>query len=175
MPTYLLPLALINFNFGSCIKSSMRSLKVALTIKCLSNFVAFAAADKSPYQVPKVCFDMDSFVIGVGTFTLVTMGNCPDQFEDLTLNKDRTEVEGIKGRLEMKGTGTFNFHVEDNEGAIHHIKIPISKFVADLKIRLLLPHHWAQEAQDKYPLPRGTRIEEVDDALLLTDTGPDIW
>jgi hypothetical protein len=38
-----------------------------------------------------------------------------------------------------------------------------------LKICLLLPQHWAQEAQDKYPLPRarGTRIDDNDKALLF--------
>jgi hypothetical protein len=36
-----------------------------------------------------------------------------------------------------------------------------------LKICLLSPHHWAQEAQDNYPFPRGSRIEDDDEALLL--------
>jgi hypothetical protein len=41
------------------------------------------------------------------------MGNRPDQFEDLKLHngKDDTEVEGIKGGLEIKGTGTFKFPI----------------------------------------------------------------
>jgi hypothetical protein len=85
----------------------------------------------------------------------------------LRKDEDGTKVEGIKGGLAIKGTGAFNFHIEDNEGAVHHIKIPNSKYIPDLKICLLFPHHWEQEAQDKYPLPRGTRIEEDDEALLL--------
>jgi hypothetical protein len=68
MPTYLLPLALIAFKVGCCIEDSMRPLKAALTIMRLPSLVVFGAADNSPYQVPRICFDTDSFVIGVNTF-----------------------------------------------------------------------------------------------------------
>ncbi len=46
------------------------------------------------------------------------MGNRLDQFEDLKLHKDKndTKVEGIKGGLAIKGTGTFKLHIEDDEG-----------------------------------------------------------
>ncbi len=169
MPTYLLPLALLTFKVGCHVKYSMRCLKASLTIKRLPNLVAFAAADNSPYQVPWICFDKDSFVIGINTYASVMMGNCPDQFKDLMLHKDKdnTEVEGIKGGLAIKGKGTFNFYIEDDKGAVHHIKIPNSKYVPELKICLLSAHQWTQEAQDKYPLPRGTRMEEDDEALIL--------
>ncbi len=85
----------------------MRPLKAALTIKRLPNLVA--TADNLPYQVPRIRFDMDSFVIGIDTFALVMMGNRPDQFEDLIPHKDKdnTEMEGTKGGLAIKGTGTF--------------------------------------------------------------------
>jgi hypothetical protein len=97
------------------------------------------------------------------------MGNHPDQFEDLKLHKDKddTEVEEIKGGLAIKGTGRFMLHINDDEGAVHLIKIPSSKNVPELKICLLSPHQWVQEAQDKYPLPRGMRMEEDDEALIL--------
>ncbi len=97
------------------------------------------------------------------------MGNRPDQYEDLKLpnGKDNTEVEGIKGGLEIKSTGRFKFHIKDNDGGVHLIKIPNSKYIPELKICLLLPHHWAQEAKDKYPLPKGTKMEEDDQALML--------
>jgi hypothetical protein len=95
------------------------------------------------------------------------MGNHPDQFEDLTLKKNGPKEEGIQGGLVIKGKGTFNFHIEDNEGAVYHIRIANSKNVPSLEICLQFPQHWVQEAQDKYPLPRETRIEDNDEALLL--------
>jgi hypothetical protein len=79
MPTYLLPLALIAFKVGCPVKYSMCCLKVALTIKCLTNLVVFVAAGNSPYQVPRICFDTNSFVNGIDIYALVTMGICPDQ------------------------------------------------------------------------------------------------
>jgi hypothetical protein len=142
-PTYLLPLALITFKVGCHVEHSLSCLRVALTIKRLPKLVAFAAATQLPYQVPRICFDTNSFVIGVDTLTSVTLGNHPNQFEEIKLHskKDEAEVEGIKGGLGIKGTGTFKFHIEDDKEGVHLIKIPNSKYVADLKMCLLAPHH----------------------------------
>jgi hypothetical protein len=128
----------------------MHCLKVALTIKCLPNLTAFATATNLPYQVPRFCFDTNSFVIGVSTYASITLGRCPDQFKDLKIHseKDNTEVERIKEGLSIKGTGTFKFHIKDDEGGVHLIKISNSKYAPNLKVCLLLPYHWAQEAKD---------------------------
>jgi hypothetical protein len=143
MLTYLLPLALISFKGGRHVEHSLRCLRAALNMhQCLPKIVAFAASTTLPYQVPSIRFDTDSFVIGVDTFASITLGNHPDQFENLKKHDD-TEVEGIKGGVGIKGTGTFKFHIKDNEGRVHLIKIPNSKYVPDLKVCLLLPHHWA--------------------------------
>ncbi len=87
----------------------MHRLKAALTIKRLPKLVTFAAATNLPYQVPRILFNTNSFIIGVNTYASITLGNCPDQFENLKLHgdKDDTEVEGIKGELDIKDTGTF--------------------------------------------------------------------
>ncbi len=47
------------------------------------------------------------------------------------------------------------------------IKIPNSKYVPDLKMCLLAPHHWAQEAKDYYPVPKKIKAETDDEALTL--------
>jgi hypothetical protein len=167
-PTYLLPLALIAFKVGCQVEHSIRHLKTALTIKQLPKLVAFAAATQLPYQVPRIRFDTNSFVIGVDTFASIMPGNYPNQFEDLKLHseKDDTEVDGIKVGLDIKGTGTFKFNFEDNKGGVHLIKIPSSKYVPDLKVCLLSPHHWAQEG-NHYLIPKGKKMEEDDEALML--------
>ena len=72
---------------------------------------------------------------------------------------DHDHISGINGGVEVKMMGTFVFDLEDDNGAIHTIRIPNSAFVPDLKMCLLSPQHWAQEARDNYPLPRGTRME----------------
>jgi hypothetical protein len=149
----------------------MRCLKAALTIERLPKLAAFAfaVATNLQYQVPRICFNTNSFVISVNTYASITLGNHPNQFKDLKMHseKEDTEVEGIKGGLDIKGTGTFKFYIKDDKGGVHLINIPNSKYVPDLKVCLLSPHHWAQEAKDHGPLPRGTKMEEDDEALTL--------
>jgi hypothetical protein len=91
----------------------------------LPKLVAFAAATQLPYQVPRIPFNTNSFAISVDTFASVTLGNHLHQFEDLKSHseKDDTEVEGINGGLDIKGTGTFKFHIKDDKGGMHPIKI----------------------------------------------------
>jgi hypothetical protein len=83
-------------------------------ISAFPKIVAFAASTTLPYQVPRIRFDTDSFIIGVDTFASITLGNHPDQFEDLKEHNDM-EVEGIQGGLSIKGTGTFKFHIKDTK------------------------------------------------------------
>jgi hypothetical protein len=159
-------MALIAFKVGCQVKNSVRHLKAALTIKQLPKLVAFAAATRLPYQVPRIRFDTDSFVIGADTFASITLGNHPDQLEDLKMHND-TEVEEIKGDLDIKGSGTFKFHIKDDEEGVHLIKIPNSKYVPDLRVCLLSPHHWVQKAKDHHPVPKGTKTNTNNEALTL--------
>jgi hypothetical protein len=86
-------MALIAFKVGCQVENSVRCLKATLTIKQLPKLVAFATATRLPYQVPMMRFDTNPFVIGIDTFALITLGNHPDQFEDLKMHNN-TEVEG---------------------------------------------------------------------------------
>ncbi len=165
-PTYLLPMALIAFKVGCQVENSVHRLKAALTIEQLSKLVTFAAVTQLPYQVPRMHFDTNSFVIGINTFASIMLGNHPDQFKDLKMHNN-TEVEGIKGGLDSKGSGTFKFHIKDCEGGVHLIKIPNSKYLPDLRVCFLSPHHWAQEAKDHYPVPKGTKTDTNNDVLTL--------
>jgi hypothetical protein len=102
---------MIAFKVGCCVEHSLRHLKAALTIKCLPKLIAFATATNLPYQVQRIRFNTNSFVIGVDTYASIKLGNHPNQFENLKMHseKDNTEVEGMKGGLDIKGTGTFKF------------------------------------------------------------------
>jgi hypothetical protein len=63
--------------------------------------------------------------------------------------------------------GTFKFHIKDDKGGVHIIEIPNSKYIPDLKVCLLLPHHWAQEAKDHYPVPTGKKMDTDNEVLTL--------
>ncbi len=127
IPTYLLPLSLVAFKVGCHVEHSLRRLRVPLTIERLPKLVAFAAATNLPYYVPRICLNTNSFVIGLETLASITPGNHPNQFEDLKLSseKDNTEIKGITGGLNIKGTGMFKFHIKDNEGGVHLMKTPL--------------------------------------------------
>jgi hypothetical protein len=58
-PTYLLPMALITFKVGCQVKNSVCHLKAAITIKQMPKLVAFAAATRLPYQVPRMRVALD--------------------------------------------------------------------------------------------------------------------
>jgi hypothetical protein len=99
-------------------------------------------------NLPTMRFDTDSFLIGVNSFTSVTMVTRLDQFEDLILNAGQS-MQGIEGGLAIKGHGTFVFDIEDDEGTLHHIKIADSMYVPNLKFCFLSLQHWAQKAHER--------------------------
>jgi hypothetical protein len=77
------------------------------------------------------------------------MANKAHLFEDLRLNKEKGQVDGISNGLEITGKGTFKFNIKDDEGRQHTINIKNSLYVPDMRRCLLSPQHWAQEAGDK--------------------------
>jgi len=74
------------------------------------------------------------------------MANKAHLFEDLRLNKDKGQVDGISDGLEIAGKGIFKFNIKDDEGMQHTIRIKNSLYAPDMKRCLLSPQHWAQEA-----------------------------
>jgi hypothetical protein len=78
------------------------------------------------------------------------MANKAHLFEDLHLNEDKGQVDGISDGLEIAGKGTFKFIITDDEGIQHTIRIKNSLYVPDMRRCLLSPHHWAQEAGDEH-------------------------
>jgi hypothetical protein len=96
-----------------------------------------------------VRFDSDSYLIGVDNHASKCMAYAPHPFEDLHLDNNRGQVDGINSGLDIAGQGTFKFNITDDSGLKHAIKIPNSLYVPNLKQCLLLPQHWVQEVGDK--------------------------
>jgi hypothetical protein len=104
-------------------------------------------------------FDTNSFAIGIDNHASCCMGNDRRQFKNLVVARAAQRIRGISKGLAIEGKGTLVFDVNDDTGKPHRIKIPNSPFLPGLKMCLMLPQHWAQEAGDNYPLPHGTRME----------------
>ncbi len=77
------------------------------------------------------------------------MANSPHLFEDLRLDNDKGQVDGINSGLDIAGQGTFKFNITDDDGKLHAIKIPNSLYIPNLKRCLLSPQHWVQETGDE--------------------------
>ena len=86
-----------------------------------------------------------------------------DQFDsDLKLVIGDHQVDWIGSGIAIKGIGMFKFNSQ-----VHTIQIPHSLYVPSLKRVLLAPHHWAQEAQDNVPTPRGMWMATYDECIIL--------
>jgi hypothetical protein len=107
---------------------------------------------------PFVCFDSNSIPVGVDNHASCCLANDARLFKNLCPFCSGC-VGGIEGGLEIQGQGTLVLDVNDDSGRPHRIKIPNSLHLPDLKMCLLSPQRWAQEAGDNYPLPNGTRME----------------
>jgi hypothetical protein len=87
------------------------------------------------------------------------MGNNKHIFENLVLTRTAQRVGGTSKGLAIEGKGTLVVTINDDNGKPHRIKIPNSLYLPGLRMCLLSPQHWVQEARDNYPLPNGTRME----------------
>jgi hypothetical protein len=119
--------------------------------------LAFQARHLSPRD--NVRFDSDSFTVGINNHASHCMGNDKCIFKNLVLACTAQQVGGISKGLAIEGKGTLVVMINDNNGKPHRIKIPNSLYLPGLRMYLLLPQHWAQEARDNYPRPNGTRME----------------
>ncbi len=95
------------------------------------------------------------------------MGNDRHLFENLVLVRMAQKVGGISKDLTIQGKRTLVLTIKDNAGKPHRVCIPNSLYLPGLRIRLLSPQHWAQEARDNYPLPNGT----ANNCVLFWDKG----
>ena len=158
MRAHLLPIASSIFKVGCRIEDFLRRHRlreIMAPARVREPLTAFSASSGALTYARSVHFDSDSYPIGVDCHASRCMANSPHLFEDLKLAKVGA-VTGINQGLDIQGVGTFKFKIDDDNGRTHESKIPNSLYLPGLKKCLLSPQHWAQEAGDNHPLPRGT-------------------
>jgi hypothetical protein len=119
----------------------------------------FAPLSSAIDRTTAVCFDSDSYLVGIIIHALRCMVNASHLFEDLNLG-DVGEVEGIESGLDIKGMGTFKFRVKDDNSMTRKIKIPSSLYIPKLRMCLLSPQHWVQKVKGNYPRPKKTMMDQ---------------
>ena len=134
----LFALAMTSLKVGCHVETSFRYSRQSL--------FAFAGI-KGDLTSGQVHFDSDSFPIRIDNHASYCMANSPHLFDDLILS-DVGKVDGINDGLAILGKGTFKFSITDDDGRVHHIRIPNSLYLPKLHGCLLSPQHWAQEAGD---------------------------
>jgi hypothetical protein len=97
------------------------------------NYLALQSETMLQSAPPPVRFDSNSYPIGVDNHASTCMANAPHLFENLHLNKNNGQVDGITSGLDIAGQGIFKFNITDNDGKAHTIKIPNSLYVHNLK------------------------------------------
>jgi hypothetical protein len=158
--TYLFPAAFATFRVGCCVESFLRRFlgPPIWDPTCL----ALQSETTLQTAPPLVRFDSDSYLIRVDNHASRCMATAPHLFEDLHLDNDKGQVDGINSGLDIAGQGTFRFNITNDDGKIHAIKVPNSLYVPNLKRCLLLPQHWVQEAGYKQ-----TWMENYRDSCVL--------
>jgi hypothetical protein len=95
--TYLIPIAVSIFKVGCCDEGRMREILASHHLREHSSIPrpTFTALSSPVNRTMTVCFDSDSYPIGIDTHASRCMVNAPHIFKDLKL-EDVGEVEGNK-------------------------------------------------------------------------------
>jgi len=160
--TYLFAALWLTFQVGCCVEAMLHTaIKWVHALRWPAPHKRRLAlkANHHPALANDVRFDSDSFAIGVDSHVSRCMGNDKRLSDNLILARTSQHVGGISKGLAIQGKGTLVININDDNGKPHRIKIPNSLYLPGLKMCLLSPQHWAQEARDNYPLPNGTRME----------------
>eukprot|EP00957_Ditylum_brightwellii_P125842 9593133-Ditylum_brightwellii.AAC.1 len=59
------------------------------------------------------------------------------------------------------------WHIEDDDGQVCSFDVPNSAIVPSAPYNILLPQHWAQEANNDFPLCHGTMCAQYEDCCKL--------
>jgi hypothetical protein len=170
---YLFPFLWKAYQVGCCVEWGLRSVIKWLhflrhpLLAWMAHRTIALQANQPRRATARARFDSDSFAVGVDNHASRCMGNNKHQFKNLVLARAAQGVGGISKGLAIEGKGTLVIDINDDTGKPHQVKIPNSLYLPGLKMCLLSPQHWAQEAGDDYPLPHGTRMENTAHSCVL--------
>ena len=114
----------------------------------------------------RVVFDTDSRPLKIDNHASKSITN---DIHDVIGQPDfdtKYHISGVGGNI--KGYPcTIRWTIEDDDGVRHDIKLPNAIYSKDSPSRILSPQHWAQEAKDNSPNPRGTWCATYEDSIVL--------
>jgi hypothetical protein len=111
-------------------------------------------------------FHPSSYDIYVDNCVSRSITNNMSDFIDKPTQVD-VKIYGTNGISTGTLMGTVEWEIEDDYGTVHKICIPNTIYSSVNRNRLLSPQHWAQGANDRYPIRYGIWCATYDDRIVL--------
>jgi len=111
-------------------------------------------------------FDSDSVRIGVDNHSSKSISFSSKDFIR-PIKPCNGVLNGISGRIKIKGTGTVRWRILDDSGSVHAFKIKNFLYVPEAKIRLMSPQQWSKQSNDHFPRKNGTWCATYHDTCKL--------
>ena len=115
----------------------------------------------------EIQYDSDSFVIGIDNHVSKTISNDTKNFITPLTPIPNTFVKGVGGYINVMGSGTLRWRIEDDDGKVHTILVKDSLYVSNIPKCLLSSQHWAKQANNNFPKPKGTWCTTYDDSCVM--------
>jgi len=115
----------------------------------------------------EVHFDTDSYPVRIDNCASFSISPYTTDFITTLKPEPSLKVQGIGGLVEDVMTGTIQWEIEDDEGAVHTITLPGSLYIKDSPSRILSPQHWSKVAKDESPQHNGTWCATYKDRVVL--------
>ena len=134
---------------------------------CAITVVAFTASTAS-MQEANIQFDANSVPIRMDAGSSRCLSKYKTDFKG-PFKPVKMKLKGIIGGTTNLYEATMVVNLEDDQGETDTIQIPHSIWAPDVDegVRIVSPQHWAQEANDHRPQPRGTWSALYDDEMVL--------
>jgi hypothetical protein len=108
-------------------------------------------------QSKQLRFDTDSFMIKVDNCCTCCISPDIGDFVGPVETVTDKAVQSFNGQMtKVKHKGTIRWTINDDQGIAREIIIPNSYHIPESPHQMLSPQHWAQQANDNFPDPRGT-------------------
>jgi hypothetical protein len=152
--------------------SSMTTDIFAWDNRVTTNSVAYIAAvpNMSKDGPVTTLWDSDSFPIRIDNCSTKSISyDLKDFVADTLVDVNDRHVSGFVAgsQTTIEKSGTILWNILDDEGVPRQIIVPNSYYVPGGTSKLLSPQHWAQELEDDYPIPNGTRCLTTKDSVIL--------
>lgn len=102
-------------------------------------------SDKDIKRDKLLSFDTDGFTIGIDNHTSKCLSPSLNDFIS-PITPLQAALKGISSTIPVKGSGTLQWDVLDDNGRIHKFIIQNALYVPGMSMRLLSPQHWAQHS-----------------------------